>query len=535
MVGSGGSDKAVCGQISQTTVASKAKLAPRFPDVKMSARQYGISEGKPIVSFSSAEVAAGAAFFKYSLVAKFSFGRPSISEIQGVLKKNWDFKGRCTLSEIWDDRHIMVILDSEADAITVLTSPIRKVGLATFRLFRYSPDFDRRTEPATTSKWVRLPGLPPPLFTRSYVEAIVNSFALFLDVDERSNACVNLKYARACVEIDASKPALEEVIISLPDGRKLTQKVKIEGNLLYCPRCKIHGHPLSDCRRGKPPKAAEIVGKDALQHETEMRRIKPGRQDQSDNLKVKRGVPAENRAKKVREAVQESNARIQGSVQESKMGASDHEPPENEGWVLVNRRSAARPVAHPSVARSSRASFQGQGSVVPTAHKDEVLAKAPAPAMVLNGSEAHKTNNRCGEEIQEQEVVRGIEGKTSKAVKDNNQKKRNKENRFGSLEGCSCVVPDVTEVASPLPNPVVVVPKPDEGALYKSQRKGVEAILRFASRVGVKTRVPDEVAIQILLSNLREKQGEGEIGRKRGYNQWRNTSVFLKRGERGVP
>ncbi|KAL9673195.1 hypothetical protein QQ045_029449 [Rhodiola kirilowii] len=130
-------------------------------------------------------------------------------------------------------------------------SPIRKVGLTMFRLFLYSPDYDPRRESATTTKWVRLPGLAPPLFTRRFVEAIVSSFAFFLDVDERSKACATLKYARACVEIDVSKPVPEEVIISLPDGRKYTQKIEVEGNLFYCSRCKIHGHSINNCRKQK--------------------------------------------------------------------------------------------------------------------------------------------------------------------------------------------------------------------------------------------------------------------------------------------
>ncbi|CAM8940503.1 unnamed protein product [Rhodiola kirilowii] len=207
-----------------------------------------------------------------------------------------------------------------------LTSPIRKVGLAMFRLFRYYPDYDPRSESATTTKWVRFPGLPPPLFTRRFVEAIVNSFAFFLDVDERSKACATLKYARACVEIDVSKPVPEEVIISLPDGRKYTQKVEVEGNLFYCLRCKIHGHHLSDCRRGKSSKVADYPGRDSshqeiknkkhvprnnaslkatsqggndtctnfnpVQHEwTEVRRKKKGSQVQSGNPNAKNGAP----------------------------------------------------------------------------------------------------------------------------------------------------------------------------------------------------------------------------------------------------
>lgn len=49
------------------------------------------------------ELNAGADRFKFSLIAKFSNGRPSITKISG----------RATICDIWDERHILIILDSE--------------------------------------------------------------------------------------------------------------------------------------------------------------------------------------------------------------------------------------------------------------------------------------------------------------------------------------------------------------------------------------------------------------------------------------
>ncbi|KAL9679057.1 hypothetical protein QQ045_016911 [Rhodiola kirilowii] len=162
----------------------------------------------------------------------------------------------------------MVILDSEVDAVTALTSPIRKVRHAMFRLFRYSADYDPRKESSATTKLVRLPGLPPPLFTRRFVEVISNSFGRFLDVDERSKACSTLKYARACVELDMSQPISEEVVISLSDGRSFCQKIQVEGNMSYCSHFKIHGHELSNCRKKRAVKMDDVVIKHLKQIDT---------------------------------------------------------------------------------------------------------------------------------------------------------------------------------------------------------------------------------------------------------------------------
>ncbi|KAL9664996.1 hypothetical protein QQ045_020405 [Rhodiola kirilowii] len=181
-------------------------------------------------------------------------GRPSIEEICLVFKEHWPVKGMATVSDIWGSRHLMIILDSEEDAKVSLTSSLRKVGHAMFRLFRYTPDYNPRRESTTTTKWVRLPGLHPDFVTRNYVAGIMNYFGYFLDLDDRSKACSKLRFARAYVEIDVSKPIPVEVRITLSDGRMFWQKIEIEGNLSFCSHCNIHGHTLAECRRKKPAK-----------------------------------------------------------------------------------------------------------------------------------------------------------------------------------------------------------------------------------------------------------------------------------------
>ncbi|KAL9675964.1 hypothetical protein QQ045_004173 [Rhodiola kirilowii] len=140
------------------------------------------------------------------------WGRQTIEEIRKVFKANWHIKGRATVCEIWDPRHLMIILDSEEDAKVALTSPLRKVGHAMFRLFRYTPDYNPKKESSTTTKW----------------------------------------YVRACVEVDVTKPIPDEVRITLSDGRVFWQQIEVEGNLSYCGFCKVHGHTLIECRKRKP-------------------------------------------------------------------------------------------------------------------------------------------------------------------------------------------------------------------------------------------------------------------------------------------
>ncbi|KAL9680839.1 hypothetical protein QQ045_012619 [Rhodiola kirilowii] len=242
-----------------TMAAAKPRLTLRFRPVEIPTRQYSTVEGKPSIHFTTMEFDAGVALFQHSLIAKFTMGRPSIEEICRVFKKNWPMRGRATVNDIWDSRHLMIILDSEDDAKVALTSQLRKVGHAMFRLFRYTPDYNPFMEFTTTTKWVRLTGLHPGFVTTNFVAGMVNTFGDFLDLDERSKACSTLKYARACVEIDVTKSIPEEVRITLSDGRVFWQKIEVEGNLSFCSHYKIHGHILADYRKKKSQKPVAQV------------------------------------------------------------------------------------------------------------------------------------------------------------------------------------------------------------------------------------------------------------------------------------
>ncbi|KAL9666254.1 hypothetical protein QQ045_000580 [Rhodiola kirilowii] len=128
---------------------------------------------------------------------------------------------------------------------------MRKVGQSLFRLFCWSPNFNVKKESTTTTAWVRLPGLPPEVFAPSYIASIVASFGCFLAVDDRTRNMSNPSCARACVEIDLAKFVPSEVIINVIGDRSIVQPIVFEGKLLYCSKCKIHGHQFSDYRKVK--------------------------------------------------------------------------------------------------------------------------------------------------------------------------------------------------------------------------------------------------------------------------------------------
>ncbi|CAM8896502.1 unnamed protein product [Rhodiola kirilowii] len=193
---------------------------------------------------------------KHALVAKFSGGRPPIQELRQCFSSTWKPSGRCSIGAL-DAKHILIVLETEADARKVLSHPLRKIGLSLFRIFRWSQDFSTSREPTSTTAWVRLMNLPPSLTNPGYIEAIVSSFGRFLAVDNRTRQLTNPNYARVCMELDMLKGFPEEIWISTGADSGFWQKIVYENRLDYCTNCKLHGHSIQNCRKVKLRREAE--------------------------------------------------------------------------------------------------------------------------------------------------------------------------------------------------------------------------------------------------------------------------------------
>ncbi|CAM8897315.1 unnamed protein product [Rhodiola kirilowii] len=235
---------------------TKAKGERRFPPIQLATRQYGCKDGKPSIPFSTAELQVGIDNLKYSLVVKFSVGRPPIEEVRKVFSQSWALNGPCSIGA-WDARHILIVLQSELDARKVLAHPVRKLGHSYFRVFRWSTEFDTKKEPTTTTTWVRLLNLPPQLYNQGYMESIVSSFGKFLAVDNMTASFQNPSFARVCIEMDVSKTPPDAVWISTGPQTGFWLKLLYENRLLYCSKCHIHGHQLETCRKAKQRRVEE--------------------------------------------------------------------------------------------------------------------------------------------------------------------------------------------------------------------------------------------------------------------------------------
>ncbi|CAM8917057.1 unnamed protein product [Rhodiola kirilowii] len=239
------------------SILTKPKVTPRFPEIQLASRQYGTKDGVPSISFSPAEYQAATQRLAHTLIAKFQIGRPPFEVVKKTMLSAWKIEGRVTIASNWDDRHVIIILDSEKDVNEILTNPLRRVRHTMFRLFRWSADYNPKKESPTVTKWIRFPDMPMEMFDRAILRSIVSSFAVFLDCDDRTKEMDSLNFARTCVELDVTKAIPSSVWINLPNDKGFFQEIVVEGGLKYCSKCKIHGHEIATCR--KTNKGGETV------------------------------------------------------------------------------------------------------------------------------------------------------------------------------------------------------------------------------------------------------------------------------------
>ncbi|KAL9673579.1 hypothetical protein QQ045_029840 [Rhodiola kirilowii] len=111
------------------SIVELPKVTPRFPEIQLASRQYGVMDGVPSITFSPVEYQAATQRFAHTLIA---IGRPLFEVVKKTMLAASNIEGRVTIASNWDDRHVIIILDSEKDVNDILTNPFRRVGHTMF-------------------------------------------------------------------------------------------------------------------------------------------------------------------------------------------------------------------------------------------------------------------------------------------------------------------------------------------------------------------------------------------------------------------
>jgi hypothetical protein len=94
---------------------------------------------------------------------------------------------------------------------------------------------------ASTPVWVRLPNLLWECWCEAVVNGILSMVGTPLATDSLTAKRVRISYARVLVDVDLSQPLCREVLVTLPDGIKISQLIHFEHIPNLCDMCKSFG------------------------------------------------------------------------------------------------------------------------------------------------------------------------------------------------------------------------------------------------------------------------------------------------------
>ncbi|XP_034915333.1 uncharacterized protein [Populus alba] len=96
---------------------------------------------------------------------------------------------------------------------------------------------------STLPVWIRLHGLPFPLWSKQGLSMAASMVGRPLSCDEQTYNCTRLEYARVCVEIDATLPYVQNFEIESPlSAEPITITVDYEWKPSRCETCHVFGH-----------------------------------------------------------------------------------------------------------------------------------------------------------------------------------------------------------------------------------------------------------------------------------------------------
>lgn len=202
------------------------------------------------VAFSNSEMASIEARYQFTFIMKFPKGCPKLFRVKENISK-WGL-GQPHSVVPMDPRHVVLHLASAEDFGRVWTRGPRVIDSAFFKLLKWSSDFNTKEESAMTAVWVGFPNPHLLSFIPGALKRMANSFGKFLTMAEETRSFSRATVAKACVEVDLSKPLPSRLKIAIGDRGVYSQTIQYISNTKYCCHCKLEGHNIRDCFRVHP-------------------------------------------------------------------------------------------------------------------------------------------------------------------------------------------------------------------------------------------------------------------------------------------
>ena len=204
-------------------------------------------KGEAAVIFSKTDVEKFDAPYRWTLVGKFSHGRPVLEEIRRFFT-TLNLKDHVAVG-LLDYRHVLLRCSAEPDFTRIWTRGIWQLGKYPMRVFRWTSNFHVHKESSLAPVWFSLPSLPVHFFDIHSLFSIVSPVGKPLFLDAATVAGTRPSVARVCVEVDLLKPLCLRVWVAVEGATGFWQNIVPDALPAYCAGCWRLGHSLTDCKR----------------------------------------------------------------------------------------------------------------------------------------------------------------------------------------------------------------------------------------------------------------------------------------------
>ncbi|WMV47683.1 hypothetical protein MTR67_041068 [Solanum verrucosum] len=162
---------------------------------------------------------------KWAIIGKFSQIRPSIDIIRREFTKIIPGKGNIKI-RAYDMHHVFLDFDNIEDHLNVLSRNfIHLGGLDIMKIMKWSTTFKPNSDHSLAPVWVNLPDLKWHLFEWDAICRILEPIGTPLLLDKATLTKTRPTIAKVRVEIDLTKPFIDEVILEITNRDGLTEMI----------------------------------------------------------------------------------------------------------------------------------------------------------------------------------------------------------------------------------------------------------------------------------------------------------------------
>ncbi|PKA66185.1 hypothetical protein AXF42_Ash006882 [Apostasia shenzhenica] len=182
-------------------------------------------------SYTKDEIQRMASPFELSLVGKFVYGRPDLSDIRRFFVS---LKGGCSFG-LMDNRHLSINFCNPEDFHRLWEKQLYYVEKCPMKLSKWYPGFRVEKESPICPVWINFLSIPV-----EFGGEVMNWASVFgktVKMDEATIKFLKHCSARVLVEMDVSIKHLEEFWVDVEGKEKYLQKVVFENKPLYCNHC----------------------------------------------------------------------------------------------------------------------------------------------------------------------------------------------------------------------------------------------------------------------------------------------------------